>query len=267
MPDEKSAEAGARHSDFIVYVDESGDHALESIDREFPVFVLAFCVFYQQNYIDRVVPAVERLKFDTFGHDIVVLHERDIRKELEPFKFRDRPAKDRFIGNLTEIIEGSNFILIASLIDKRNVGQPAAESMNCYHIALGACLEALFDLMAEKGQEDRETHIVFERRGKREDNELELEFRRFCDRSNRHDQHLPFRIVLANKQVNSTGLQLADLVARPIGIKYLRPNQPNRAFEVLRRKFFCKGGRSALGLDFEGWGLNLFPAPESERPR
>ena len=32
-------------SDFMVYVDESGDHSLTSIDKNYPIFVLAFCVF------------------------------------------------------------------------------------------------------------------------------------------------------------------------------------------------------------------------------
>jgi hypothetical protein len=31
-----------RESDYIVYVDESGDHGLVSVDPEYPVFVLAF---------------------------------------------------------------------------------------------------------------------------------------------------------------------------------------------------------------------------------
>lgn len=34
-----------RYSDFVVYVDESGDHSLASIDPNYPVFVLALCVF------------------------------------------------------------------------------------------------------------------------------------------------------------------------------------------------------------------------------
>ena len=33
-------------SDFMVYVDESGDHSLTSIDKSYPIFALAFCVFY-----------------------------------------------------------------------------------------------------------------------------------------------------------------------------------------------------------------------------
>jgi hypothetical protein len=33
------------YSDYIVFADESGDHGLTSIDPEFPVFALVFCVF------------------------------------------------------------------------------------------------------------------------------------------------------------------------------------------------------------------------------
>jgi len=32
-------------SDYIVYVDESGDHGLENVDPNYPLFVLAFCIF------------------------------------------------------------------------------------------------------------------------------------------------------------------------------------------------------------------------------
>ena len=31
--------------DYIVFVDESGDHGMESIDANYPVFVLVFCVY------------------------------------------------------------------------------------------------------------------------------------------------------------------------------------------------------------------------------
>ena len=52
-----------------------------------------------------------------------------------------------------------------------------------------------------------------------------------------------FKIRMANKTSNSAGLQLADLVARPIGRHVLDSEQSNRAFEVLKTKFYCKGGR------------------------
>lgn len=88
-----------------------------------------------------------------------------------------------------------------------------------------------------------------------------------CDGANRLGIQLPFDIVFATKQVNSTGLQLADLVARPIGMSVLRSGQENRAFDVLKRKFYCRGGRNKVGEGFESWGLKIFPLSESEKPR
>lgn len=73
------------HSDYIVYVDESGDHSLESINPEYPLFVLSFCIFRKAAYTNSVTPAVRNLKFETFGHDMVILHEHDIRKKRGAF--------------------------------------------------------------------------------------------------------------------------------------------------------------------------------------
>lgn len=104
-------------------------------------------------------------------------------------------------------------------------------------------------------------------RGEKEDKDLELEFRRVCDRANKLGKPMPFDVIFADKKTNSVGLQLADLVARPIGLSVIRPNQANRAFDVLRKKFFCSGGRAEVGEGFENWGLKLYPSPESEKPR
>lgn len=252
---------------FIVYVDESGDHSLEQIDQDYPVFVLAFCIFYQKNYIENVVSEVERLKFEKFGHDIVILHEREIRRDLGVFKFRDKDDKQAFIQSLNDIIKESKFILIACIIDKKDIDLEASEDRNAYHIALGSCMNGLMDLLEEKSSQFPDLHIVFEKRGDKEDRELELEFRRICDGQNRRKQTLPFNIIFADKKVNSAGLQLADLVARPIGINHLRPGQPNRAFEILKKKFFCEGGRGNLGKNYINYGLRIYPDPKSEKPR
>ena len=264
--EEEAAEPG-RFSRFVVYVDESGDHVLTALDPNYPMFVLALCVFYKRHYSERVVPALQKFKFNHFGHDSVVLHEHEIRKEQGPFRFQSRQHRLQFTNELTGIIEQSNFILIACAIDKRQLQARQDVPENAYHVALGFCLETLHELMLEKRQDGAVTHVVFECRGKKEDNALELEFRRICDGANRWSKDLPFSIVLADKKMNSAGLQLADLVARPVGLSVLRPDQANRAFDVLKRKFFCSGGREAVGQGFENWGLKVYPDPQSEKPR
>ncbi len=262
-----SRSTDARYSDFIVYVDESGDHGMEKLDPNYPMFVLAFCVFYKRHYAEQVVPALEKFKFNHFGHDLVVLHEHEIRKETGAFRFENRQEKEDFIGELTTIIERSRFILISCVINKDALKRAGGAPANPYSLALGFCLEALHELMEEKQQGARRTHVVFERRGEKEDKDLELEFRRICDGDNRQRGPLPFTVVFGDKRVNSSGLQLADLVARPIGLSVLRPAQPNRAFEMLKNKFFCHGGRKNVGNGYEGKGLRVLPAPESEKPR
>lgn len=72
-------------SDYIIYVDESGDHSLSSIDPQHPIFCLSFCVFHKDVYVAQLTPALRRLKFSIFGHDMVVLHEHDIRKKKGAF--------------------------------------------------------------------------------------------------------------------------------------------------------------------------------------
>lgn len=253
------AKAGT-YSNWIVYVDESGNYNTDTYEKEYPVFVLAFCVFHKTNYVKNIVGALEKFKFEYFGYDTVVLHEREIRKETGDFQFPNKKFKQDFIGSLHAIMRESNFIVISCSINKQKLFENSlGMGDNLYHVALGFCLQSLFDLMIEKNQEDTTTHIVFESRGKREDRDLELEFRRICDGANEKRCRLPFEIIFADKRTNSTGLQIADLVARPIGLHVIRPSQPNRAFEVITKKFYCRDGRTFVGENFQGFGLHVYP--------
>jgi hypothetical protein len=56
-----------------------------------------------------------------------------------------------------------------------------------------------------------------------------------------------FDIRLMDKKHNSTGLQLADLVAHPIGRHAISPSQPNRAYDIIEPKF-RRAGRSCTRL-------------------
>lgn len=246
-------------SDYIIYVDESGDHSLSRINPEYPVFVLAFCIFHKRHYAEAVVPALTQFKFRHFGHDMMILHEHDIRKEKNGFHFTGRADRQGFMAELGGIIEQHNFILVSVAIDKTRLVQRYDEPDNPYHIALQFCLERLHYFLREKGQKSLTTHVVVENRGRKEDDELELAFRRVCAGGNGTGKIFPFELVFADKKTNSPGLQLADLVARPIGLKVIRPEQENRAFEILEKKFYSRNGREGAGTGYEGYGLKRFP--------
>lgn len=57
----------ATFSDYLVFVDESGDHNLVHIDPQFPVFVLLFAIIRKDDYVNRVCPNLQRFKFEFWG--------------------------------------------------------------------------------------------------------------------------------------------------------------------------------------------------------
>ena len=218
-------------NDYIVYVDESGDHSLTSIDKDYPIFVLAFSIFQKETYIKDIVPRFQKLKFKYFGHDIIILHENEIRRRKNDFKqLYNKEIFTSFIDDLTQTIKVSEFKVITCVIDKKTLQPNLIKDSNPYHIALEFCLKELNRFIGDNG---KKTHIVVEKRGKKEDLELELEFRRLCDK-----REYNFDIILADKKTNSIGLQLSDMIARPIGKYFINSKEENRAYEIIKTKLY-----------------------------
>jgi hypothetical protein len=242
------------HSDFIVFADESGDHSLTNVS-DYPVFVLSFCIFRRTDYIDTVCPLIRRFKCRWWLHDAIVLHAALIRRQVPPFAFLQSVEKrERFMVDLTETLSRCPFTLISGVIHKTRLRELYVQPENPYSLALKYCLEGTSEFLRDCGQHELETPFLFERRGKREDVDLELEFRRLCDGANYRGRMPRFSIEFFDKKANLTGLQIADLVSMPIGQHVVRPESRNRAFEMIQQKF-CRLPED----DRPGWGMKVFP--------
>lgn len=241
-------------SDFVVFADESGDHGLVSIDPTYPVFVLVFCILRKEDYANSVVPAVTSFKLRWFGHDRVTLHSHDIRKSKPPFDFLlNATSRGAFLDQLSGLVGAAPMTVVASVIDKRKLVARHADRLNPYQLAAKFCVERAFYEIQEKGGGTSTTHVVFESRGKNEDASLRSEFGRICAGSNYSGLRMPFEPVFAPKATISAGLELADLVAHPIGRHSIDPAQANQAFDVVRPKLRTRGGT------FQGAGLKIYP--------
>ncbi|MCG8492085.1 MAG: DUF3800 domain-containing protein, partial [Sneathiellales bacterium] len=202
-------------SDFIVFADESGDHGLDGIDENFPIFCLSFCLVAKADYTDVVVPAFQKLKFDFWGHDVVVLHEHDIRKSKGSFSIlrTDRVLRNEFYEALNDLMGDAPISVYASVIQKQRLLKKYTTPWNPYEIALHFCMEKLLVRLLKEKQHGKRVHVLFESRGKKEDAELEIEFRRICDNQNywgykRLDfTQIQFEPLFISKATNSTGLQ------------------------------------------------------------
>lgn len=239
----------------LAFVDESGDHGLARVDSGYPMFVLAFCLMSKDDYVTRICPTIQRFKFRFWGHDEQVLHEHEIRKPNKHYSFLFDPVRRaEFLGELSQLVDEMPFQLVTSVIRKLEFNRHFALPENPYELSLQFGLERIYRELEARGEGDVLTHIIVEKRGEKEDDQLELAFRRICDSANALNKRLPFELVMIPKSANSAGLQLADLVARPVGIKVLRPNQPNRAYEILAKKF-----RRSPDGEINDWGLKVVP--------
>jgi len=243
-----------KSSDYLVFVDESGDHSLTSIDENYPVFVLALCIIKKTDYINELVAKLKEIKIKYFGHDLAILHEHDILRKKEWFSKFDEKKRKSLMEDLGATIEQIPFHVVAGIIDKSRLHEKYSRPEHPYHLALQFALERLDFFLQAKRQHDRSLNVICEARGTKENKALELAFRQICDGKNYNNLCYPYTIIIADKKCNSEGLQLADLIARPIGMSHIRPEQPNRAYEILKSKFCA----NAEGV-FDGAGRKVFP--------
>jgi hypothetical protein len=236
------------YSDYIVFVDESGSPTLEPVDPDYPIFVLIFCVVKKSDYSHSIQPAFKDLKFKYFGHDMTALHSHAIRKPKGEFAFLQvKELREAFMNDLNEIMASQTYHLIVHIIDKMALKKRYAKPYDPYNIALRMNMEQLTCFLRENGQSHKRCHIVAESRGKKEDNQLELEFRRVLDpndgwgiakRFSFSDADLNLRFV--EKKINSAGLQISDLAGQPIGRHHLKPDQENRSYDIVKEKIYRK---------------------------
>lgn len=240
----------------IVYLDETGDHSLELVDRDFPIFALVMLICDSGSYSQQIVPAFCHLKFRHFGHEAVIIHSRDIRKAQGDFGFlTDAAMRSQFYEQLNQIMRDCDYRLIASVIRKQvHKERYGLWAENPYDLALKFALERLLPLLEEAGQ--CEVHLIAEARGKREDNELRLSFLRTVNDGTEYVsaerfRRIQFRLDFKPKAMNIIGTQMADLAAYPIARHVLDPSKPNPAYDIIKGKFYVG----------PGWvrGLKVFP--------
>lgn len=242
---------------YYLFLDESGDHGLSNIDYNFPVFVLCGIVVSEPSYAD-IQNEMSRIKQRYWGDKKVLFHSRDIRKCEKEFKILfDLEIKRSFYEDIDSLVSNSAYIIIASAIEKeRYIKRYGKLNQDVYEIALSFVVERTVFYLDQHSRGDAELEIVIEKRGKREDRQLEAHFNQLMargtyyvssERMKRHGMKISFR----DKKDNINGLQLADLMAYPIARYVIDRERANPAFEVLAPRFYEKGQKR--------YGLKIFP--------
>jgi hypothetical protein len=238
-------------SRFIGFFDECGDHSMEKIDKDFPLFVLALVVFERRTYVEKLIPAVGALKLRYWIHEGVNLHSREIRKQLGPFAFLHHPEeRARFMQDVSQLIANVPFTLFVSAVRKlEHKERCGAETTSPYDLALEFTMERVRHFL--RGENETTLPVVAEARGKNEDMALERVFLRILSAGTRavgreEFQGLNCPLVFRSKQDNIAGVQVADLCAYPCARHVLDATKANPAFEVVKAHFYAGG--AVIGL-------------------
>jgi hypothetical protein len=244
---------------YFFYLDETGDHGLDFIDKNFPLFLLCGCLIREDN-LRILEEEVQDFKHKYFKTDKVILHSRDIRKCQASFQILfDLELKARFYKDLNSIIEKTTFHIIGAGINKENhVKRYGLGAKDPYALSLSFIIERLIFCL-DKLDAEATVEIIIEERGKKEDRLLLSHFNSTMDKGTYYvsSERLKNKVVKFEyyaKKDNITGLQVADLCAYPLARNILYPEVPYLSFDIIKSKIYC----SEKG-EYVGWGLKIFP--------
>lgn len=139
---------------YVVFADESGSPVLDKPDPTFPLFVLNCVLARKDRYVAQVAPSVQQLKFDLIGHDQLILHERDIRRQQKDFAFlqADTEARAAFLERMNALVASAEVEVIAAVIDKVRLAKRYSNPWSPYEVALQFCMEKLLARLLQHRQ-------------------------------------------------------------------------------------------------------------------
>lgn len=244
---------------YHLFIDETGDHGLSFVDKNFPLFLLAGCLF-EERQLENVEKEINDFKREFFKTTEVILHSRDIRKCEGAFQILfDLEVKKHFYERLNSIIGGAEFIIIGSGVNKENhIKKYGKGAEDPYALSLSFIIERLIFCL-DKKDSSTTVDIKIEKRGRFEDQQLLNQYNKILDKGTYFVSSERLKKRVSNfesflKKDNIIGLQLADLCAYPLARYILNPNQPYPPFDIIKSKIYCDGNGK-----IDGFGLKVFP--------
>ena len=241
----------------IMFLDESGDHNLRLIDRQYPLFVLGGVIVDQEYAEGELAHQLAAFKCELFGNEDLILHTADITRNRNGFeKLKDTEFRREFYSRLNCLMSELQYAVVACAIRKDyHLARYGVAALDPYLLSLDVLVERF---CMEVGNVEGGGLIVAERRDPTLDHELELAWLNLKIQGTRYFQakQIERRILglnLRDKKSNLAGLQLADLVVTPIGRKVLGKTV-KEDYRIVERKL----RRSATGK-VEGFGLVVLP--------
>jgi len=243
----------------VLFLDESGDHSLDKIDPQYPVFVLGGCIVDLKYHEECMSPALSEYKRKLFGRDDFILHTADIVRRRGPFqKLTNVDFRNYFYIETNRLMQDLEYMVVACVIRKNDhLRRYGIAAIDPYMLALRVLVERfVFEIKSCKG--DKTGFIIAESRDETLDNQLRLAWMDLRTSGTEYITASELRrhvvdLKIRKKSENIAGLQIADLVVSPIG-RHILGKKPKEDWKIIQGKFRCNYEGKYIGF-----GLVILP--------
>lgn len=263
---------GQQPDRYFLFLDECGSHVTSHIDDKFPFFCVAGVIVKESEY-EAFDVTWKAWKTKHLGSPTVVSHEPDLRSNSRKFRRSDPLEKKELKESLDQVLMDLDYHTIAAVVDLREFKRLHPESevdeflpRSCYLIAIDFIMERFVHFLQYAGNDARGL-VIAESRGLKEDAIVHAEYinlhirgTQFMSESDFRHQLRPY-IEFYRKKRNSSGLQIADLAARPLAEIARDPASTPERWDVFRSKLY-DGMKAAP----HSYGLKVFPLTEVNDP-
>lgn len=236
----------------IMYLDESGDHSLTVIDREYPMFVLGGIIVDLDYAEGEMSERVRQFKLNLFGRDDLILHTADIARNKNGFEnLVDSGFRQAFYDELNALMRDLQYTVVACAIKKdMHLSKYGMNAIDPYLLSLDVLAERF---CFEIGDIEGGGRILAEKRDPTLDRQLDLAWLNLKISGTGYLQAAAIdrrirSLTMESKKSNNAGLQLADLVVSPIG-RYVLGKAPKEDWDIIQSKFrVYRGTHIGAGL-------------------
>ena len=239
-----------------MFLDESGNHGLTTIDPDYPVFVLGGVIVDQEYADSEIALRLRAFKLDMFGTDDLILHTADITRNRNGFEaMKDAEFRGRFYDKLNVLMRDLEYKVVACVIRKGvHFERYGLDAIDPYMLSLNVLVERFCFELEDAGADGL---IVAEKRSPVLDRELDVAWLNLKIQGTRFVQATTINekisnLVTRDKRDNIAGLQLADLVISPIG-RYILGKRMHEDWTIVESKLRKRQGA------YEGAGLIVLP--------
>lgn len=246
------------NEEFLVFLDETGDHSLQHIDKQYPIFGLGAMFCKYDHYVKDINPLFDDLKYKYFDKRQVILHSTDIRKRKNEFKILLNPeTRENFFSDLNSAMATAPFFFATSMVDKLSHSDQYLDPDNPYNLTLSFIMERSYFLI-RKRYPNAKCRFIAESRDHAENSRLLSTFEYYKNTGTGFVSAAELEFITSldfvRKEENENGHQIVDLCLYPLARTYLKgvchPSVP---------VFYDKIYKNPKTGSPSGYGIKTFP--------